>query len=110
MTSATDLREKVRGPVLEAGDDGYDEHRMVHNFMHDRKPAVIVRATDSADVAAAVEYAREVGLDLAVHGGGHSVPGFGTCDDGVVIDMAPMANVRVDPQAKTARGGWGDVG
>ena len=58
MTSITDLRENVRGQVLEAGDEGYDEHRMVHNFMHDRRPAVIVRATDTADVVAAVRYAR----------------------------------------------------
>jgi FAD/FMN-containing dehydrogenase len=108
-----DLRTQSRGPVIGPGDDGYDEHRTVYNAMHDRRPAVIVRAVDAADVIAAVNHARENGLDLAVRGGGHSVPGFGTIDDGVVIDLALMNGVRVDPAKRTAQaaGGatWGDV-
>ena len=80
--------------------------------MIDRRPAVVVRPANAGDVMAAVELARERGWDLAVRGGGHSVPGFGTCDDGVVIDLSGMRGVRVDPVAKTARaeGGatWGD--
>jgi FAD/FMN-containing dehydrogenase len=80
--------------------------------MIDRRPRVIVRCANAGDVIAGVEFAREHQLDLAVRGGGHSVPGFGTCDDGVVVDLCRMRGVRVDPQARTARaeGGatWGD--
>jgi hypothetical protein len=112
MTTIAELRDRVRGPVIERGQEGYEEHRRVYNFMHDRHPAVIVRATATADIVAAVNHARDAGLDLAVRGGGHSVPGFGTCDDGVVIDLALMSNVFVDPARKTARAGggatWGD--
>ena len=78
MTTIAELREQVRGPIVEPGEDGYDELRRVHNGMHDRRPAVIVRAATTADAVAAVNYAREAGLDLAVRGGGHSGPGFGT--------------------------------
>ncbi|MFC5995259.1 FAD-binding oxidoreductase [Pseudonocardia hispaniensis] len=112
MTTITELREQVRGPILEPGDDGYDEHRRVHNGMHDRRPALIVRATATADAVAVVNHARESGLDLAVRGGGHSAPGFGTCDGGVVLDLSLINNVFVDPVKKTARAGggatWGD--
>ena len=106
------LREQVRGPVYAPGDDAYDEARAVYNAMIDRRPAVVVRAANAGDVIAAVNHAREAGVDLAVRGGGHSVPGFGTCDGGVVIDLSGMRAVRVDPEARTARaeGGatWGD--
>ncbi len=107
MTTIDALRERTRGEVITPGDPGYDEHRMVHNGMHDRRPAVIVRCVDAADVIAAVDHARENGLDLAVRGGGHSVPGFGTSDGGVVADLSLLANVRVDPARKTARAGGG---
>ena len=107
-----DLRAQVRGEVVARGDDGYEEARAVYNAMIDRHPAVVVRAMNAGDVMSAVNYARETGSDLAVRGGGHSAPGFGTCDDGVVIDLSPMRGVRVDPYARTARaeGGatWGD--
>ena len=113
MTSIDQLREQVRGPVIEPGEDGYDEHRRVHNGMHDRRPALIVRAAATADAVAVVHYARENGLDLAVRGGGHSAPGFGTCDGGVVLDLGLINNVFVDRVKKTARIGggatWGDV-
>ena len=111
-TTIADLREQVRGPVIEPGEDGYDEHRSVHNGMHDRRPALIVRATGTADAVAVVNYARDGGLDLAVRGGGHSAPGFGTCDGGVVLDLSLINNVFVDRIRKTARTGagatWGD--
>jgi FAD/FMN-containing dehydrogenase len=107
MTTIDALRERTRGEVITSDDPGYDEHRTVHNAMHDRRPAVIVRCVDAADVMAAVEHARENGLDLAVRGGGHSVPGFGTSDGGVVADLSMLANVRVDPAKKTARAGGG---
>jgi FAD/FMN-containing dehydrogenase len=106
------LRGQVRGDVISGDDEGYDEARRVYNAMIDRRPAVVVRAASAGDVMSAVNYARENGLDVAVRGGGHSVPGFGTCDGGVVIDLSGMRGVRVDPGASTARaeGGatWGD--
>ena len=106
------LREQVRGDVISADDEGYEDARRVYNAMIDRKPLVVVRAQNAGDVIAAVHAAREHGLDLAIRGGGHSVPGFGTCDGGIVIDLSRMRGVRVDPATSTARaeGGatWGD--
>jgi FAD/FMN-containing dehydrogenase len=107
------LREQVRATVITDADRGYDEARMVHNGMFDRYPAVILRAEQVADVIAGVNFARDSGLPLAVRGGGHSAPGFGTCDAGMVIDLSPMRSVYVDPVSATARvdGGatWGDL-
>ncbi len=109
--SIDELRTQVRGDVISPDDDAYEEARHVYNAMIDRRPVVIVRAANVGDVMAAVNLARENGLDLAIRGGGHSVPGFGTCD-GVVIDLSRMRGVRVDPASATARaeGGstWGD--
>jgi FAD/FMN-containing dehydrogenase len=106
------LRASVRGEVIGPQDPGYDEARAVYNAMIDRRPAVVVRPVDTSDVVAAVNHARENGLDLAVRGGSHSVPGFGTCDGGVVIDLSGMKAILVDANAKTVRaeGGctWGD--
>jgi FAD/FMN-containing dehydrogenase len=105
------LSERVGGDVTTPSDAGYDEARKVFNAMIDRRPSVVVRCTSTEDVIAAVNYARENELDLAVRGGGHSVPGFGTADDAVVIDLSGMTDVQVDPEAQTARaqGGatWG---
>jgi FAD/FMN-containing dehydrogenase len=97
------LREQVRGQVIAPDDEGYDEARAVYNAMIDRRPAVVVRPANAGDVIAAVGFARETGIDLAVRGGGHGVPGFGTCDGGVAIDLSSMRGVRVDPAARTAR-------
>jgi FAD/FMN-containing dehydrogenase len=107
------LRGACRGQVITPDDPGYDAARKVHNGMIDRRPGVIVRAVDAADVMTAVHHARENGLDLSIRGGSHSVPGFGTNDGGVVIDLARMNGIRVDPAARTVRaeGGctWGDL-
>ena len=107
------LRERVRGEIVVPGEETYDEARAVHNGMSDRRPAAVVRVANAGDVMATVLYARENGLDLAIRGGGHSAPGFGTVDDGVVIDFSSMRTVRVDPFAKTARADagvtWGDL-
>ena len=114
MTKPTvdDLRELVRAPVVTADDPGYDTARAVWNAMFDRRPLAIVRAEQVADVVAAVNFARDAGLELSVRGGGHSAPGFGTNDGGLVVDLSLMRHVHVDPQARTARSGggatWGD--
>jgi UDP-N-acetylenolpyruvoylglucosamine reductase len=107
-----ELQAQVRGDVILPEDERYEEARHVYNAMIDRRPTVVVRAVNAGDVMAAINFARENGLDLAIRGGGHSVPGFGTCDGGVVIDLSRMRGVRVDPASSTARaeGGatWGD--
>jgi FAD/FMN-containing dehydrogenase len=111
-TSLDQLREQARGQVVTAEDAGYDEARTVYNAMIDRRPRAVVRCADTDDIVASVNFARENGLALAVRGGGHSVPGFGTADDGVVADLTGMRRVDVDGDAETARaqGGatWGD--
>jgi FAD/FMN-containing dehydrogenase len=107
MTSMTEFREQVRARVATPEDDDYDTARAVWNGMTDRRPAAIVQAEHVADVVATVNFARDEGLELAVRGGGHSAPGFGTIDDGLVIDLSPMRFVHVDPAARTARVGGG---
>jgi FAD/FMN-containing dehydrogenase len=109
----TALRENVRGTVTTAEDAEYDEARRVYNAMIDRRPAVIVRPANTGDVMTAVRFAAENDLTVAVRGGSHSVPGFGTADDALVVDLSSMRGVRVDPLTRTARveGGatWGDM-
>src|SRR6266511_4663820 len=104
--------ERVRGPVLRAGDPGYDDARAIWNGLIDRRPALIVRCTGAADVVDAVNFAREQNLLLSVKGGGHNVAGNAVNDGGVVIDLSQMRGVHVDPATKTVRaqGGatWGD--
>ena len=103
-----DLREAVRGEIVIPGDDGYADACRVWNGAHDgRRPALVVRCTGAADVIAAVGFARGNDLTIAVRGGGHSVAGFSTCDDGIVIDLSPMNDVRVDPAALRATVGGG---
>jgi FAD/FMN-containing dehydrogenase len=105
-----ELRESVRGNVITPADTGYDEATRVWNGAHDgRTPAVIVQATGAADVIAAVGFGRSNDLAIAVRGGGHSVAGFSTNDNGLVIDLGPMSDVRVDPQARRATVGGGAV-
>jgi FAD/FMN-containing dehydrogenase len=105
--SIRQFKEKIHGEVLQSGDASYDEMRQVYNAMHDRRPALIVLASGVADVMTAIGFAREHDLVLAVRGGGHSAPGFGTCDDGLVIDLRRMRSVRVDPERRTVRADGG---
>jgi FAD/FMN-containing dehydrogenase len=113
MATATpaELRDRVRGETITPDDPAYEEARRVYNAMIDRRPHVVVRPKDADDVAAAVDFARERALPVAIRGGGHSVPGFGTGDDAVVVDLSEMQGVTVDPKKRTARaeGGttWG---
>ncbi len=112
--SVQELRDALRGELLQPGDEGYDEARRLWNGAHDTaEPAVIARCTGPADVIAALGFARANDLTVAVRGGGHSVAGFSTSDGGMVIDLGPMKNVRVDPSARRAFVGagavWGDV-
>jgi FAD/FMN-containing dehydrogenase len=105
-----ELREAVRGEILTSSDDGYAEAARIWNGAHDGHcPALIVKCTGAADVIAAIGFARSNHLPIAVRGGGHSVAGFSTCDDGMVIDLSAMNGVRVDPEASRASVGGGAV-
>lgn len=106
-TTAAPTIPGFTGQVIAPGHDAYDELRGVWNAMHDRRPAVIARCATPEDVRTAIAYARQHGLPIAVRGGGHSLPGFSTCDDGMVIDLRPMNRVSVDPVTRraTAQGG-----
>jgi FAD/FMN-containing dehydrogenase len=101
------LRSRVRGGVVLRGDPGYDETRLLYNGMIDKRPALIARCTDTADVIDAVRFGRKHGLLTAVRGGGHNGPGLGSCNDGLVIDLSAMKGVRVDPVTRTVRAGAG---
>ena len=101
--SPAELRGRVRGATITPDDLEYDEARQVYNAMIDRRPTVVVRPLGADDVVAAVEFARASDLPVAIRGGGHSVPGFGTADDAVVIDLSEMQEVDVDPRGRTAR-------
>jgi FAD/FMN-containing dehydrogenase len=101
------LRSALRGPLLQAGEAGYDEARAVWNGMIDRHPPFIVQATGNADVIAAVNFARENGLPVSVKGGGHSVAGKAVSDDALLIDLSPMNSVHVDAKNRRARAGGG---
>jgi FAD/FMN-containing dehydrogenase len=97
------LREGFSGEIVLPGDPGYDSARAVWNGMIDRRPALVVRPTTSAEVLEAVRFAREQDLLIAVKSGGHSIPGFSTCDDGIVIDLSAMRGAQIDPERRVAR-------
>lgn len=97
------LARSFRGELLLPSSPGYDTARRIWNGAIDRHPACIAFCTGAADVAAAVRFARERDLVVAVRSGGHGVAGHAVCDEGLVIDLSPMKGIRVDPQAKTAR-------
>src|SRR4051794_11686648 len=112
MTTAIDipissLRAELNGRVIGPGDPGYDDARGVFFTGYDRRPAAIVRVADASDVARVVAVARESGAELAVRSGGHSYAGWGTSDDGIVLDLSPMNAVEVDADRRTA---WAQTG
>src|SRR6266850_5468885 len=89
------FRRSFRGDLIRPADSGYEEHRRVWNGSIDRRPALIARCTGVADVLAAVRFARERALLVAVRGGGHSFPGLSSCDGGLLIDLGMMKGIRV---------------
>jgi FAD/FMN-containing dehydrogenase len=112
MAAVESLNGSLRGPVLLQGSEGYENTRRVWNGMIDRRPAIIARCVGTADVASAVNFAREHDVLVAIRGGGHNVAGNAVCDGGLMIDLSQMRSVHVDPKARRARaaGGatWGD--
>jgi len=107
------LESKFSGELIRPEDAGYDEARKLFNGMIDKRPALIARCTGPADVQAAVTYAHEQGLIVAVRGGGHSTAGHSCCDDGIVIDVGPMKSIDIDADGGTGRFGaglnWGEL-
>ena len=107
------FRSRLRGELIEPTYAVYEEARKVYNAMIDRRPLLIARCADVADVMTSVAFGRESGLPVAIRGGGHNAGGLGVCDDGLVIDLSPIRYVHVDPASRTARVGagclWGDV-
>ncbi|MFJ3222463.1 FAD-binding oxidoreductase [Streptomyces sp. NPDC086783] len=105
----TDFQGQLIGPE----DSGYEDARTVYNAMIDKRPALVARCTGPEDVALAIGFARERRLPLAVRGGGHHGAGLGTCDGGLVVDLSPLKDIHVDPEARTVRVGggclWGEV-
>jgi FAD/FMN-containing dehydrogenase len=97
------LRARLHGPLLAAGDAGYDEARALWNGMIDRRPALIAKCLGTADVMAGVTFAREHGLVLSIKSGGHNIAGLALCDGGLTLDLSAMRGVWVDPAARTAR-------
>ncbi len=97
------LRGAVSGSLLSPGEGGYDEARRVHNGLIDRRPALIARCQNTADIADAVRFARAEGLELCVRGGGHNVAGRAVAEGAVMIDLSPMKGIYVDPVARTVR-------
>ncbi|MEO5887347.1 MAG: FAD-binding oxidoreductase [Anaerolineales bacterium] len=104
---------QLQGELIVPSDARYEEARKVYNAMIDKRPALIARCKDAADVVNAVNFGRNNQMTVAIRGGGHNGPGFGVCDDGLVIDLSQMRSIHVDPSNGTVRveGGcvWGEV-
>jgi FAD/FMN-containing dehydrogenase len=101
--AVADFRMGLRGELIRPEDEGYDEARKLYNGMFDKRPRMIARCSDVADVIACVNFARHNDVLLAVRCGGHNGAGWAVVDDGMVIDLSHMRSVRVDPQARTVR-------
>src|SRR6266699_769476 len=96
--AVAELGRTFGGELLKPADAGYEEARRVHNGLVDKRPALIARCRSAADVADAVRLTQKLGLEVAVRGGGHNVAGRATIDGGVMIDLAPMKGIHVDPK------------
>jgi FAD/FMN-containing dehydrogenase len=109
----TQFRAQLRGELISPNDHAYTSARKVYNAMIDRKPALIAKCADAADVIAALRFGRENGLRVSIRGGGHNAGGLGVCDDGLVIDLSLIRYVHVDAEARQVRVGggstWADV-
>ncbi|MHC4474605.1 MAG: FAD-binding oxidoreductase [Planctomycetota bacterium] len=106
-TVVEEFKASLRGELIGPSDEGYDATRKVYNGMIDRRPRLIARCVDVADVITAVNFGRENGLLVAIRGGGHNAGGLGICDDGLVIDLSCIKYTRVDPASRTVRVGGG---
>ncbi|MHC4205263.1 MAG: FAD-binding protein, partial [Planctomycetota bacterium] len=102
-----EFKQSLRGELIQPGDESYDGARKVYNAMIDRRPGLIARCADVADVINAVNFGREHNLLVSVRGGGHNAGGLGVCDNGLVIDLSLIKYTRVDPAAQTVRVGGG---
>src|SRR6476660_432243 len=113
VSAAAELADTFSGQLLKPSDPGYEDARKVHNGLVDKRPALIARCRGVTDVVHAVDLTRRLGLEVAVRGGGHNVTGRATIDGGVMIDLAPMKGIHVDPKSRTVRaqGGatWGEL-
>src|SRR3954469_25841697 len=107
VRAVDDLGTRISGRVLAPGAAGYDDARAVHNGLVDRRPAMIVRCRSADDVVAALALARDAGLEVSVRGGGHNVAGRAVADGGVMIDLAEMRAIAVDPERRTVTAGGG---
>lgn len=107
--AVSDFKRSLHGQVIEPGDAAFDAARKVYNAMIDRRPRLIARCADVADVVAAVKFGRVHQLPVAIRGGGHNGAGLGVCDDGLVIDLSPIRFVHVDPKKKTVLVGGGSL-
>jgi len=109
----TQFKGQLRGDVIEPTDANYEDVRKVYNAMISRRPRLVARCVDVADVITAVHFGRQHGLKVSIRGGGHNAGGLGVCDDGLVIDLSRIKYVHVDPSTRTVRAGggciWGDV-
>src|SRR5215207_8467724 len=106
-TTIREFSSEVRGRLIHPQDDGYDEARTVFYGGFDRRPGLIVRVEDAADVSRVVALARESGLELAVRSGGHSVAGHSVSDGGIVLDLSEMKDLEIDFERRTA---WAETG
>src|SRR5690349_24054563 len=97
------FKSSIRGQIILKGDLTYEEERKVYNGMIDKKPALIVKCRDVADVIACVNFGRDNKILTAIRSGGHNAGGLGLCDDGLVIDMSFMKGIRIDQKSNTVR-------